>query len=434
MISFGNFVSFAGIFILTGVAWLFSTDRRNMNWHAIGWGIGLQLLFGLFIFAVPAGSKLFVIANDLVVKLLGPATEGGKFVFGPLALSPGTPGSVGFILACQSLPTIIFFSALMSILYFYGIMPLLIRGFAWTFTRLMKVSGAESLCTAANIFVGVESAFTVRPHINEMTRSELCTVLTAGMATVASSVMALYVLFLRDRFPMIAGHLMSASVLSAPAAIVVSKVLLPENETPVTLGKSIHPHYEKESSVFEAIINASMAGAKMIVGIVALLIAVLGLVALLDLILGGIGGRFNAIAGIHVDWSFRNLLGYVFYPFTLICGVPLDDAMSISRIIGERLVVTEVTSYQDLAAAIAAGTVVHPRSIVIATYALCGFAHVASMAIFIGGFAVLAPQKMKLLSEVGFRALFAATLACLMTACVAGTFFSDSSMLLMGKP
>jgi CNT family concentrative nucleoside transporter len=310
----------------------------------------------------------------------------------------------------------------------------LIRGFAWTFTRLMKVSGAESLCTAANIFVGVESAFTVRPHINEMTRSELCTVLTAGMATVASSVMALYVLFLRDRFPMIAGHLMSASVLSAPAAIVVSKVLLPENETPVTLGKSIHPHYEKESSVFEAIINASMAGAKMIVGIVALLIAVLGLVALLDLILGGIGGRFNAIAGIHVDWSFRNLLGYVFYPFTLICGVPLDDAMSISRIIGERLVVTEVTSYQDLAAAIAAGTVVHPRSIVIATYALCGFAHVASMAIFIGGFAVLAPQKMKLLSEVGFRALFAATLACLMTACVAGTFFSDSSMLLMGKP
>jgi len=427
-----NLVSFLGIFVLLGITWLFSNNRKRMNWHVIGWGIGLQLLFALFIFLVPAGSKLFLSINDFAVRILETASEGAKFVFGPLALQPGTKGSFGFILAFQAFPTIIFFSALVSILYFYNILPTIIRWFAWIFTKLMRISGAESLCASSNIFVGVESAFTIRPHIEKMTRSELCTVLTAGMATVASNVLALYVFTLRAQFPTIAGHLISASFLSAPAALVTSKILFPETQTPKTLGESISVHYEKESNIFESIINGAQAGVKVIVGIVALLIAVLGLVALADLILGGAGGKINSVLNINIDWSFKGLLGYLFYPVTLIIGVPISDAGVISRIIGERVVLTEVASYQDLAAAMARGALEHPRSAVITSYALCGFAHVASMAIFVGGVAALAPNRVQTLSRIAVRALVAATVACLLTACVAGTFFTKGSILLGG--
>ena len=427
-----NLVSFAGIFILLGIAWLFSNDRKRMNWHVIGWGIAIQLIFALFIFTIPAGSKLFLSINNIAVRILETASEGAKFVFGPLALPPGTKGSFGFILAFQAFPTIIFFSALVSILYFYNILPTIIRWFAWVFTKLMRISGAESLCASSNIFVGVESAFTIRPHIEKMTRSELCTVLTAGMATVASNVLALYVFTLQAQFPTIAGHLISASFLSAPAALVTSKILFPESQTPKTLGKSIRVHYEKENNIFESIINGAQAGVKVIVGIVALLIAVLGLVALADLILGGVGGKINSVLDITIDWSFKGLLGYLFYPFTLIIGVPYSDAGIISKIIGERMVLTEVASYQDLAAAIASGALKHPRSAVITSYALCGFAHVASMAIFVGGVSALAPKRTQTLSRIAIRALVAATFACLLTACVAGTFFTKGSILLGG--
>ncbi|MBD3392805.1 MAG: nucleoside transporter [Chitinivibrionales bacterium] len=425
-----NIVSFLGIFACMGTAWVFSTDRRRMNWHAIGWGIGLQLLFALFVFIAPAGTKAFLFVNKIAVSVLDAASEGAKCVFGPLALPPGTPGSLGFFLAFQALPTIIFFSALVSILYFYGIMPALIKFFARIFTRLMRVSGAESLCAASNIFVGVESAFTVRPHIRDMTRSELCTVLTAGMATVASNVLALYVFTLQKQFPAIAGHLISASFLSAPAALIMSKIMVPEKQTPRTLGLGIEPHYQKDSNVFEAVINGSQAGVKVIVGIVALLIAVLGLVALLDMILGGIGMKANVMFGWGVDWSLKGLLGYAFRPIAFILGIPPADVPVAARIIGQRAVLTEVASYQDLSAALAAGSLQHPRSAVIIAYALCGFAHVASMSIFVGGVSALAPGRTGTLSRVAFRALVAATLACLMTACVAGTFFTNRSVLL----
>jgi concentrative nucleoside transporter, CNT family len=428
--SWYNLVSFAGIFVLIGFAWLFSTDRKNMNWHAILWGIGLQLLFAFFVFVVPVGAKIFLVVNDVVLKVLDAATAGTKFVFGPLAQPPGTQGSVGFILACQTLPTIVFFSALMSILYFIKFMPWLIRLFSSLFTRMMKISGAESMCTAANIFVGIESELTVRPHLAEMTRSELCLVLTAGMATVASNVLALYVFTLKQYFPTIAGHLVSASILCAPASIVMSKVLMPESQQPKTLGINIHPAYEKDSNIFEAVINGANAGVKVIVGIVALLLAVLGLVALFDLILGGVGHQINAASGWHIDWTLKGLLGYLFYPFTLVLGIPLADVGTVSKIIGERAVLTEVTAYQDLANVMARGGLTSARSAVITAYALCGFAHVASMAIFVGGTAALAPSQTRTLSRIGFRALVAATLACLMTACVAGTFFNDTSILI----
>ncbi len=427
-------VSFAGIFILMGVAWLLSEDRRRINWRVVLWGTAFQLLFALFIFVVPAGSKVFLLVNDAVVRVLDSASAGTRFVFGRLAIPPGARGeggeeSLGFFLAFQALPTIVFFSSLMGALYFLGVMPRLIRFFAGIFTRVMRISGAESLSVSSNIFVGVEANMTVLPHLGTMTRSEYCTILAAGMSTTASNVLALYVFLLQKQFPAIAGHLVSASFLSAVAAIVMSKFMVPESESPRTLGVDVIPHYEKESSLMEAVIRGANEGTKMIVGIVALLLAFLGLVALVDLVLSGAGERVGALSGIRIDWSLKGLLGYLFYPLTLAIGVPPSDAFEVSRLIGERVVLTEVKSYQDLAALLASGTLSSPRSAVIAAYALCGFAHVASLAIFVGGTAALVPHRMRELSAVGPRALAAATLACLMTAAVAGTFYSGGSVL-----
>ncbi len=429
-----NLVSFVGIFILLAIAWGISRvvfrHQGTINWHLIGWGIGLQLLFALFIFIVPTGVKLFQYINDLAVLVLSTASEGAKFLFGPLAAPPGTKDSIGFILAFQAFPTIIFFSAVVAILYYYNILPSIIQLFAKLFTKFMRISGAEALCATSNIFVGVESAFTIKPYIGNMTRSELCTVLTAGMATVASNVLALYVFTLHVEFPSIAGHLISASFLSAPAALVMAKLIFPETGTPVTLGKDVEVHYEKESSLFEAIINSSGAAVKVVFSIAALLIAVLGLVALFDVAVGTIGEKINLITGLTLNWSLKGILGYIFYPLTLIIGIPLEDAGIISRIIGERLILTEVASYQDLAAALSNNMLSNPRSAVVAAYALCGFAHLASMAIFAGGVTALAPERTAAVSKVAFKALIAATFACLMTACVAGTFFTDTSVLL----
>jgi len=430
-----NLVSFCGIFLLMAVAWALSTDRKVVNWRVVLWGTALQLLFALLIFIVPAGTKVFQVINDSVVNVLDSATAGTKFLFGRLALPPGTKNemgeeSIGFILAFQALPTVIFFASLMAVLYYIGVMPWLIRIFSKAFTRLMRISGAESLSTAANIFVGVESATVIRPFLASMTRSELCTILTGGMATIASSVMALYVFILQRQFPSIAGHLVSASILGAPAAIVMSKLLLPETGKPATLGVDVQPHYEKESTLMEAVINGADAGFKLVVGIMTLLLALIGLVSLLDLLVAGAGAEVNKLSGLSVDWSLKGLLGYLFYPFTVVIGVPLDDAGKIAQLIGERAILTEVKAYQDLAGLLASHSITHQRSVVIATYALCGFAHVPSVAIFVGGTAALVPGRTRDLAQIGLRAFIAATLACLMIAAVAGTFYTQGSILL----
>lgn len=432
-----NVVSFFGIFVLVGFAWLCSSDRRVVNWRVIFWGILIQVVFAFFIFVVPVGAKFFLFVNRVVVLVLESATAGTKFLFGRLALPVGATNeagesSLGNILAFQALPTIIFFAALVGALYYLRIMPLLIRGFAYVFTKLMRISGAESLCASSNIFVGVESALVVRPHIQEMTRSELVTILTAGMGTIASTVLALYVFFLQGELPTIAGHLISASFLSAPAAVIMAKLIVPETERPKTLGIDIKPDYEREDNLILAIINGANSGVRYLVGIVALLLAFLGILALLDLILGGAGGTLNSWFGWNFDWSFKSLLGYIFYPFSLVLGVPPADALEVARVVGERTVATEVVSYQHLSELIAQGRLIHPRSTIIASYALCGFAHVASLAIFVGGIGALAPQRLKDLSRLGFRALLAATLACLMTGAVAGAFFREGSILFGG--
>ncbi len=415
-----NVVSFFGIFGFMIIAWLCSTNRRRINWRVIFWGLTLQFSFAAFIFVVPLGSRFFLAVNDLVVQVLDCASRGSQFVFGTLALPPGVEGSPGFVLAFQALPTIIFFSALVSVLYYLNIMPLLIRGFAGLFTRLMKISGAEALAASSNIFVGVESAFTVKPYLKNMTRSELCTLLTAGMATVASNVLALYVFTLKDVFPTIAGHLVSASILSAPAAIIMAKLIWPETEEPETLGQDIKPHYDKPANLFVAVVNGAEEGLKVILSISALLIAVLGLTALVDMILGSL----------HAGLSLKLILTWFAYPLTYMLGVSPADVAKVAPLIGEKLVLTEVVSYQDLARLLADNAFAEARSAVIATYALCGFTHFASVAIFVGALSGIVPEKTREITQVAFRALAAATLACLMTGGVAGVFYSGSTLLL----
>jgi len=429
-----NLISFLGIFVVVAFAWACSRNRSVVNWRVVFWGIGLQLLLAGFIFLVPLGAKFFLFVNKVVVIVLDSATAGTKFVFGRLALSPGTINeagetSLGSILAFQALPTVIFFASLVGVLYYLRVMPLLIRGFAAVFTKLMRISGAESLCVASNIFVGVESSLLVKPHLKEMTLSELTTILTAGMGTIASTVLALYVFFLQGQMPTIAGHLVSASLLSAPASLVMAKLLVPETGTPTTLGINIKPHYERDDNLIMAVINGANSGMKLLGGIIALLIAFLGLLALIDLILGWLGGFMNTWFGWEMAWSVKSILGFCAYPFTLVLGVPPEDAMAVAKIIGERTVATEIASYQHLSQLVASGALKNPRSIIVASYALCGFAHVASLAIFVGGIGALAPSRLKDLSRLGLRALLAATLACLLTGAVAGAFFTSGSVL-----
>ncbi|TRZ87020.1 nucleoside transporter, partial [bacterium] len=286
-----NLISFTGIFVLAFVAWLLSSDRKTVNWRVVAWGIGLQLLFAFFVFVVPAGTKVFLFINDAVVKVLDSAQAGTRFVFGRLALPPGATNesgetSLGNFLLFQGLATIIFFAALIGALYHAGVMPFFIRLFSRVFTKTMGISGAESLSVSSNIFVGVESSLVVKPHLSDMTLSELTTIITAGMATIASTVLAVYVIFLNRLLPTIAGHLVSASIIAAPASIVMAKLIMPETGRPRTLGLEVKPHYEREDNIMVAVINGANDGLKLLGGIVALLLAVLGLLALLDMILG----------------------------------------------------------------------------------------------------------------------------------------------------
>jgi concentrative nucleoside transporter, CNT family len=423
-----NLISFIGIFLLMFAAWIFSNNRHNVNWRVVFWAAALQIVFAVFIFHLPAGVFLFDQANKIVIKILSFAGEGMYFVFGPLSVSPGATGpqgeaSPGFILATQALPAVIFFSALMALLYHIGLMQKIVRAFSGIFTYFMKISGAEALCASSNIVVGIESVFTVRPYIEDMTKSELCTILTAGMATIASTVMAIYVGFLRAEFPSIAGHLISASILSAPAAIAMSKLIYPETGHPKTLGKAVSGHYDRPATWIEAIIKGSQEGMKLVIGIVVLLLSFLGLLSMFNWFLS-VGGQWM---GISLDLSLQKILSFLYYPLTLIMGVPPKDISAVSTLLGERTIVTELVSFQHLSLYIQRGVLTDPRSIIISAYALCGFAHIASLAIFVGGVSALAPGRAKDLAHLGFRALLAATLACLMTGAVAGVFVTAAS-------
>jgi CNT family concentrative nucleoside transporter len=421
-------VSVLGFMIFAGVAWLLSSNRRKIAWKTIAWAAALQLLIGLIIFRLPGSQRILLWLNDAVLVLLNASKSGSVFLFGPLAASPGESGSIGFILVFQVLPVVIFFAAFTAMLYHLRVLQIFVRLFARLFHRTMKISGAESLSSAANIFVGIESALVVRPYLEKMTRSELLLVLTTGMATVASSTLGVYVAFLSGVFPSIAGHLISASVLTIPACVIVSKLLLPETETPLTIAAV--PHEDESSrakNLISAIIEGAMDGLKLAAGVSALLIAILGIVALADKLLSA----GSSWLGMSEPLSCVRVLGWFFYPFAYLLGLQASDVPVAARLLGERVILTEVFSYNHLAQLISSGQISDPRTVVIMSYALCGFAHVAAMAIFVGGTAALAPSRRDDLASLGLRALLAATLATLMTGCVAGLFSGGEGVLVI---
>ncbi len=423
---FDRLISAAGLLSMVLWAWLLSSDRRRIAWRPVAWGVALQIAMGLLVLN-PALQGFFFSAVDRTVKgLLSFSETGASFVFQSVEphqiLDPsGKPETfVGRIsppvktFAFWILPTIVFFSSLTSILYHLGILQRVVWGIAWVMQRTMKISGAESLATAANIFVGqTEAPLMIKPYIAKMTRSELNVLMTGGFATVAGGVMAAYVAFLKD-IPGIGGHLVTASLLSAPASIAVAKVMVPETETAAT-ASGVDLSVERDTSnVLEAAAKGASEGAKLAINVAAMLIAFVGLIALLDWFLS-----LATVAGAPL--SMARILGWVFSPIAFTMGVPWSEAQLVGRLLGEKIVLTEFIAYIHLGELTAAETpVLSERSAVIASYALCGFANFASIGIQLGGIGGIAPGRMKDLASLGLRAMVGGSLAAFMTACVAG--------------
>lgn len=419
-----------GIAVFTFLAWLISRDVKRINYRLLFWGFTFQFLFALFIFQTAAGQNLFGGINAIVIAVVDAALEGPKFVFGSLAdPAASTQNGIGFLLFFQGLATILVISALLAILYHVGIMTRLLKLFSAVFSKLTKISGAESLAASANIFVGNESLLAIRPCLPKLTRSEWCVVLACCMATISANVIGLYVGVLRDVFPSIAGHLVSATILSVPAAVILAKLAVPETEQPETLGIHVDPHFEREHSLVEAILAGGETGFKMIVGITSMLIAVVGLLAITNVFFSWCGNQVNPLLGYSGNWSIEGTLAYIFYPFVWLMGVPAADVPTIAYLVGTRMVATEVPAYFTLSQLIASNSI-EPRSAVIAAYALCGFAHLPSLAIYVGGAAALTPNRKADIAAVAWKALFVATLACLMTGAMAGLFYGGHSVVL----
>ena len=412
-----NAISLLGILVFVALAWILSSNRKRIKYRPVLAGLLMQLVFAALVFILPQSRGLFLWLSSLVNSTIEASREGLTFVFGQLGAKDSP---LGIILACQVLPFIIVFSAVMGILYYLRVIPALIRLMARFIFHVLGTSGAEALCSASNIFVGIESATTIRPYIQNMTRSELFLILSVGMSTVASSVLAVYVAFLGGVFPTIAGHLISASILSVPAAFVICKLMEPETEEPETAEWSSCQLHEDEqaSCLTEAAVGGAANGAKLAVGVGVTLIAFVG-------ILGVCRELFAWMSGGTL--TIEQLLGYVFYPFVWLMGVSVNDVPKVSELLGLRLILTEIPSYLKLAEFAAKGG--DPRSVLIASYALCGFAHVASVAVFVGGIGAMAPGRMGVLSRLGFRALLAATLVTLMTGAVAGLFCTGAGIL-----
>jgi CNT family concentrative nucleoside transporter len=428
-----NLLSLVGCFALGLLAWLIGGCRRPFPRRTV-MGSGLLLMgIGIVVFWLPPTRIALLWLNAVVLAMLESSNAGAEYLFGPLAMSPGQSTatgdpSVGFVLATQILPAVVFFAAMMAALYHLRLIQPVVRLLGRLFHRTLELSGAEALAGSSNVFFGVESATTVRPYLERMTRSELLTVLTCGMSTVASTTLAIYVLFLQDVFPRIAGHLISASVLSIPAAAMISKLILPETGQPETRG-AVPPleQAERHGNTMAALAAGAWDGLKLAAGIATLLIAVLGVVALFDLLLVRISSPLAESLGGPVD--LRRILGWIFTPLAWLLGIETTDVAEAGRMLGERLVRTEVVAYQRLAE-LALASSVSARTLLILSYALCGFTHVASVGIFVGGFAALAPARRDDLAALGLRALAGATLATLMTGALAGLFYYGQPGLL----
>ncbi|HJX01215.1 MAG TPA: nucleoside transporter C-terminal domain-containing protein [Terriglobales bacterium] len=394
-----------GIVGIIGLAYLFSTARKAIRLRTILWGLGLQLVFAVLVLRWTFGQKIMSVAGAGVSKLLGYSAAGAEFVFGALG-KPGPP--TGFIFAFQVLPTIIFISAFFALLYYLGIMQLIIRFFAWLMKRTMGVSGVESLDVAASIFMGqTEAPLTVRPFLPECTRSELMTIMTAGMAHVSGGIMAAYIAFGVE-----AKHLLAAVIMTAPGTILMAKLLVPETETPKTQGKveMSEQDMHRDDNILGAIARGTIDGGQLAFNVAIMLISFLALIALVN----GVFGGLHRYVGFFPS-SLEGLLGHIFAPVAYAIGIPWKDAISVGNLLGTRMVINELVAYRALGAAKA---VLDPRSVTIATFALCGFANLSSIGIQIGGIGALAPNKRSELAKLGFRAMLAGTMANLMSASI----------------
>ena len=423
-IGFGLF----GLAVLIGVAWLFSSHKRHVDWRLVATGVGLQIGFAALVLLVPGGRDVFDALGNGFVRLLGFVNVGSEFIFGTLM----DTDTYGFIFAFQVLPTIIFFAAFMSVLYHLGVMQAIVRGMAWAITKVMNVSGAETTSVSASVFIGqTEAPLTVRPYISRMTESELLTMMVGGMAHIAGGVLAAYVGMLGGGDPVAqafyAKHLLAASIMAAPATFVVAKLLIPETGTPLTRG-TVKMEVEKTTS---NIIDAAAAGAgdglRLALNIGAMLLAFIALIAMVDWPLTWVGEVTGLADVLGRPTSMATLLGYLLAPVAWLIGVPWQDAIVVGGLIGEKIVLNEFVAYLHLSEIVTGqnpDVTLTDQGRLIATYALCGFANFSSIAIQIGGIGGLAPDRRQDLARFGLRAVLGGTLATLMTATIAGVLTS----------
>ena len=408
-------ISLLGLVTLVALAWACSTNRRRFPWRTVLTGLGLQFLFALFILKTTIGEKIFSGAQNAFLRLLDCAAEGSKLVFGSLAnvslLDDKLGAGNGFIFLVTVSATIILVSALSSLLYHYGILQQVVRAVAWVMQRVMRTSGSESLAAAANIFMGqTEAPLVIKPYLSRMTQSELLALMVGGMATIAGGVLAAYV-----GFKISAGHLLTASVMSAPAALMVAKIMLPETEVSETAAGATAKVPRDTTNGLEALCRGASDGMTLAINVMAMLIAFVAVVALANLLFGWVQGWFYAGKPLRLETIF----GWVNAPFAWLIGVPAQDCGTVGQILGKRIVLNEFIGYLDLGDQIKAGTL-QPRSITLTTYALCGFANFSSIAIQIGGIGALAPERRADLARLGLRAMLGGLIACSLTATIVG--------------
>lgn len=402
----GRFTGVLGILVILGLAWLFSTNRRAIKLSTIAWGLGLQIVLGIFVLRVKSGQILFQTLGNGAKHLLDFSYYGSTFVFGELGKSDS---NLGLIFAFQVLPTIIFIAAFFAVLYHIGVMQLIIRIFAWFMTKIMGASGAESLNVAASIFMGqTEAPLTIRPFLSALTMSELMTVMTSGMAHISGGMMAAYI-HVGGANPT---NLLTAVIMTAPGTLLMAKMWVPETQQPLTGGRVEMPAMEKESNILGAIARGTIDGLQLALNVGAMLIVFLALLALLNAMMGWVH--------LHISWfpwSLQQVLGWIFAPIAWLIGIPWHDATQIGNLLGLRMVTNEFVAFSQL------GTMkgsLDPRTFTIATFALCGFANFSSIGIQIGGIGALAPDRRGDLARFGLRAMLAGTMANLMSASIVG--------------
>ena len=416
-----------GIVILTLIAWALSEKKKSIHWRLVLSGTALQLAIAFLVIKLPAVRNGFDVVSRFFIELLNFSREGATFLFGGLM----NPDTMGFIFAFQVLPTIVFFSALTSALYYLNILQRIVYGFAWIMHKTMKLSGAESLAAAANIFVGqTEAPLVVKPYLERMTRSEMLSLMTGGMATIAGAVLVAYITILGGTDPVqmqyFATHLLIASIISAPAALVTAKIMIPETEE--VDRDLLIPRHRMGGNLLDAIANGTSEGVKLAVNVAAMLLVFTAFVALVNFLVRDVAGEVTGINQRIVAWSdgrydgcsLQFLLGLLLAPIAWVIGVPSGDLLVVGQLLGEKTMLNEFYAYVSFGQLKEAGVITSPKSILIITYALCGFANVASIGIQLGGISALAPGQRMTIARLGVKALIAGTIASLLTACVAG--------------